>query len=285
MNDFALLEQVIQEMKEEEPKVQVHLENPWAEDSCKHENITTEKNITICEDCGEELEGVVAFDKEWRFYGSNDNRFSADPNRCQMRKDPGRTIYNDVKNLNLGDSIITIADDLYKTVTDGSIHRGNRRKGIIFACVRQAYIYIGKPQELDSLKDLFNIDRRAGLKGIKYINPHIPEKYKKQQCFITYEDIIRHIMNKFEAKTAHIQEVLDLLPLVRDKSRTLNGSRASSLAAGLIYYWIEKNEKGINIKEFASKVNLSELTVKKIYNEINRVLNASEEISGGRQII
>ena len=277
MNDFALLEKVVQEMKEEEPRVQVHSENPWPEEGCRHEHTTTEKNITICEDCGEELEGVVTFDKEWRFYGSNDNRFSADPNRCQMRKDTERSIYNDVKNLDLSDNIVTIADRLYKEVTKGQIHRGNRRKGIIFACVRQAYIYSGKPQPLDTLVILFNIQRKAGLKGIKYINPHIPELYKKQQSFITYEDLIRQIMKTFEAKPVQIKEVLDLLPLVKDKSRTLNGSRASSLAAGLIYYWIEKNKKNINIREFASKVSLSELTVKKIYNEITRVLTASEK--------
>jgi transcription initiation factor TFIIIB Brf1 subunit/transcription initiation factor TFIIB len=276
MEDFALFEEAIQEIDKQELRVKIHTKNPWPEDSCQHENITNEKNITICVDCGEELQGGALFDKEWRFYGNNDNRFSSDPNRCQIRKNGERSIYKDVEGLNLNDNIVSTANELYKQVTGGQIHRGNRRRGIIFACIRQAYIYYGKPQPFDTLVVLFNIQRKAGLNGIKYINPHIPEDFKKQQSFITHEDLIRKIMNMFQAKPDQIKEVLELYPKIRDKSKMLNGSRASSLAAGLIYYWIDKNKKTITIKEFSSKVELSELTVKKIFNEITRVFNAFE---------
>jgi transcription initiation factor TFIIIB Brf1 subunit/transcription initiation factor TFIIB len=90
-------------------------------------------------------------------------------------------------------------------------------------------------------------------------------------------DLIEKIMKIFDAKQSQISEVLELYPLVKDKSAMLNGSRPWSLSSGLVYYWIVKNEKQITIKDFASKVELSELTIKKIYNEITLILKNNQQ--------
>ena len=274
-NDFELLERVIREI--DEPNMKVPPKNnknqKSHEELCSHENIiTTEKNITTCVECGEELESVP-FDKEWRFYGSNDGRFYSDPNRCQIRKSGERSIYKDIEGLGLSDTIVAVANDLYNQITDGDIHRGARRRGIIFACIRQSYLLSGKPQTFDDLITLFGLERKSGLKGVKYVNLKTPKEFKKNISHITHQDLLKKIMNTFGAKESQIQEVLNLYPEIQDKSEILNGSRPSSLAAGLIYYWICKNNKlVITSKEFADEVKLSELTIRKIYIEISRVL-------------
>ncbi len=280
MENFEILEQALKERGETLPldQVRVHSKNPWPEDAgapeeCSHKDITLDKNITICVDCGEELEGGPPFDKEWRYYGGNDNRYSADPNRCQIRKIGERSIYKDIEGMNLSEKIVSLANELYSQVTGGEIHRGTRRKGIIFACVQQAYKLSEKPQIFDVLIIPFNIKRKAALKGIKYVNTRIPPHFRQCNSYITPVELLQTIMKMFEAKQAQIQEVLDLYPMIKDKSVTLNGSRPRSLASGLVFYWIDKKKKLINIKDFSLKVELSELTVKKIFLEIKRVLD------------
>ena len=109
--------------------------NPNIEISkCKHENIIIENHKKICEECGIDVEEIVSFQKEWRYYGTTDSRLYSDPNRCQARKILKRSIRNDIMNMSLSERIIDIADDLYNNVAQG-IHRGKSRKGIVFACV------------------------------------------------------------------------------------------------------------------------------------------------------
>jgi transcription initiation factor TFIIIB Brf1 subunit/transcription initiation factor TFIIB len=287
MEDFDLLDKAIEEIKEKiSPIIRVHKNNPWP-DECFHKNITLDKNNIVCIDCGEELEDNSPFDKEWRFYGSNDNRYNSDPNRCQIRKIGERNIDKDIEGMGINQKIVTIANDIYTQVTEGGIHRGTRRKGIIFACIRQAYKISGKPQTFNDLIGPFNIERKAGLKGIKHVNMKLntinlqliptQNNFTPKSSYITPMDLIEKIMKIFDAKQSQISEVLELYPLVKDKSAMLNGSRPWSLSSGLVYYWIVKNEKQITIKDFASKVELSELTIKKIYNEITLILKNNQQ--------
>ena len=53
---------------------------------CKHENVIIDCHKKVCEDCGSDLDEIVSFKKEWRYYGNNDSKLMSDPNRCQIRK-------------------------------------------------------------------------------------------------------------------------------------------------------------------------------------------------------
>ena len=67
--------------------------------SCSHPSIITEKNIDICESCGNRFEKKMSHEKEWRYYGQLDSRHGSDPNRVQSRKSEERSIYKDVENM------------------------------------------------------------------------------------------------------------------------------------------------------------------------------------------
>ena len=60
--------------------------------------------------------------------------------------------------------------------------------------------------------------------------------------------------------------------MIKNKSSKINRSRPQSIAAGLTYYWICNNNKNITMKEFITKVNLSELTITRISKEIAAIL-------------
>ena len=83
------------------------------------------------------------------------------------------------------------------------------------------------------------------------------------------------ILKKFNATPEQIQDVVDLYEQIKDKSCILNRARPQSTSAGLVYYYILKTNKDITMKDFLSKINLSELTIKKIVKELDRLFNTN----------
>ena len=240
---------------------------------CSHSEIITENNITSCIECGEEINQKIMHEKEWRYYGPSDSKRTSDPNRVQIRKSDERNIYKDVENMGFSETIINKANQLYLQVTKGQIYRGNSRKAIIFACIFHSYKLSGNHQTPENLIKLFGLNRKNGLKGLKIVNVNTPKDSEIHTTYITPEHLINDIMDKFIATNEQKKEVIDLYLKIKNKSSKLNRSRPQSVAASLTYYWICKKNININLKDFAKKVNLSELTINKNTKEVALILD------------
>ena len=84
-------------------------------------------------------------------------------------------------------------------------------------------------------------------------------------------------MDKFDATNNHKKEVLYLYDRIKNKSSKINRSRPGSIASGIVYFWISLKNINISIKDFAKKVELSELTIIKISKEISEILGIVPE--------
>ena len=51
--------------------------------NCDGKNLEHFENENVCKDCGTILDGIIDFNAEWRYYGSDDSKFS-DPTRCGL---------------------------------------------------------------------------------------------------------------------------------------------------------------------------------------------------------
>ena len=247
--------------------------NDSSNDICKHLNMSVDKGVNICTTCGEEIIKELDNMKEWKYYGQTDNKPTFDPNRLQIRKVEERSIYKDVENMGFSDKIINVANKIYYQVTHGQIFRGNSRKAIVFACIFHAYKQSDKPQSHEKLIDIFNLNKKVGLKGLKHVNLYTPKTPFIQMKYITPINIIEEIMEKFDGTKEQISEVCELYNNVKNKSSKLNRCRPQSIASGLIYHWICKKKKNITLTQFAVIVNLSELTISKIETEIEKILS------------
>lgn len=153
MSDFELFNKALKEYNKTEKSKDSDPEKSDSDDSknnectpCLHLNVTNEKGVIECIDCGEEISKKIQHTKEWRYYGQSDSRHTSDPNRVQQRKLEERNIYKDVENMGFSDKIISEANTIYFQVTQGKIFRGNSRKAIVFACIFHSYKLSGKPQ-------------------------------------------------------------------------------------------------------------------------------------------
>lgn len=286
MEDFLLFENAMKEYTKISSKEAIKDvdELKEVEDECKHLNISNENPIVFCLDCGKELEKMIFQDKEWRYYGQSDNKRTSDPNRVHIRKLDDRSIYKDVENMGFPDKIVAEANKLYIQVTKGQIFRGNSRKAIVFACIFHSFKLSGKPQTHENLIEIFGLSRKTSLKGLKHVNLNVPKDSPIHTTYITPINLIEDIMDKFKASELQKKEVIDLYYKIKNKSSKINRSRPQSISSGLVYFWISLKDIDISttnnstsLKEFAKKVNLSELTISKIAKEISDILGVIPE--------
>lgn len=239
---------------------------------CKHIDTLNENGITVCNKCGEEINHDIMHEKEWRYYGASDSNRSSDPNRVQIRKIDEKSIFKDVENMSFSGLIVSKADKLYNQVTKGQIYRGNSRKAIIFACIFHAYKVMGKHQNPENLIKLFGLEKKDGLKGLKIVSVNAPKDSEIHTTIITPMHLANDIMDKFKATELQKKEVYDLYLKIKNRSSKLNRARPQSVGASLTWYWICKKKINITLKEFAKKVDLSELTINKNAKEVALVL-------------
>ena len=281
MSEFQLFNQALDRYERNRSSDDDHTsDEDNQQTSCEHTNVLTDKGVTVCTDCGEEINRKISHDKEWRYYGPSDTKRVSDPNRVQLRSTSERSIYKDVENLGFAEIIVSKANKIYADVTKGKIFRGNSRKAIVFACIFHAFKVSGNPLSHERLINIFKLNRKTGLKGLKYVNLYAPKDSTIRTTYITPMNLVEEIMDQFDASNEQKNEVKKLYTQIHNKSSRLNRSRPQSVAAGLTFYWICKKQKDISLKDFTKKVTLSEMTINKIAKEIATVLNTPDIVSG-----
>jgi len=235
---------------------------------CSHINTLNEQGAFLCRDCGLELSKVMSYEKDWRYYGSDDTRKNSDPNRCHIRKIEDKSIFKDIESFGFSDKIVNTANDIYAQVTNGKIYRGNSRKAIIFGCVFHSVKLNGKSYTCESLGEIFKLDRKIILRGLKHISLNAPKTILKNKNGTS--ELLEEYIVKFDIKDKDREDIIEIYNKIRNKSTIINRSRPQSVISSLIYYFMCKKygSNNINIKDFIKKVKLSELTIYKISKEI-----------------
>ena len=276
MSDFALFEQALAQF--ENTQIFDDDEEYDEDNICDHTDLVNENGVTNCLDCGEQIHKNITHEKEWRFYGSSDNKRTSDPNRVQMRKSEDKNINKDVENMGFSETIVSRANDIYIQVTNGQIFRGESRKAVVFACIYHSYKMAGNCQTPKNLMETFGLNKKNSLKGLKIVNVNAPKDSPIHSSALTAVHHIYEIMDKFSATQAQKMEVVEIYSRTKNRSSKLNRSRPQSLASAIIYYYICLKKMDISLKKFAQKVDLSELTINKNVKEVALVLGTPDLI-------
>ena len=263
-DNFELYEQMLQQMEEEEKKEnEEEIEN---ENNCNHKKTENINGFLTCLDCGAELKKKnihsIAFSK------NGDIRVSQ---RVNYKKN---SVYTETIDMNINDVIKDTANEIYINCSRGKILRGKKRRGIIAGCFYHAFKINKQNIPNEELINLFNVDNKEILKGLKYITKNISKEINLHAD--TIDDIEKEIINtmkKFNSNKRQNEEVIEIYKKTKNKSSILNRSRPNSLIAGIIYYWICRHDLQINMNEISNKLNISTSTIRKICREISTVLN------------
>jgi transcription initiation factor TFIIIB Brf1 subunit/transcription initiation factor TFIIB len=268
-NIFDIFDEI--EQKFENPFDSEELDEIKEDNFCTHINTINESGTYLCRDCGIELSKVMSYEKDWRYYGSDDTRKNSDPNRCHIRKVEDKSIFKDVESFGFSDKIVNTANDIYAQVTKGKIFRGNSRKAIIFGCIFHSIKINGKSYTCESLGEIFKLDRKIILRGLKHVSLNAPKSSQIKNTKNGISELLDEYIIKFDIKDKDKEDILEIYNKIRSKSTIVNRSRPQSVISSLIYYFLCKKygSNNVNIKDFIKKVKLSELTILKIYKEID----------------
>ena len=193
--------------------------------SCSSEEFVRINNEKmVCENCGAVGDMIIDYAQEWRYYGSNDNKRSSDPNRCGMPSNPlfdkpslstiilGRgfeklrkmnswngitykerrlieilnMISDKAKKGKIPQCVVDKAIVLFKKISENQIRRGQSLVSIIASCLRLAIKY-HSIQDIDITRSINELAKLFNLDEKKFkegYNQSFEIMYQKDPEFI-----------------------------------------------------------------------------------------------------
>lgn len=250
---------------------------------CEHPDVFDDGTRTICTQCGQEITcESISYDKEWKT-NMNDARKSQ---RCTQRKQECKDIMKDIEGLDIPSDIKIMANNIFTIISEnGRIFRGDKRKGMIYACVSNAYDQFDEYKHTKNvmyLQNYFKLTRAVLSKAINEFSLLLHTSKSKntinmnvKKSYVSPENYINSLVSNIGGDDNDIREVMQLYRLIEsNKSRILDISRPQSFAAGLVFYYYIQKKRDTDVNKFVKDSNsgLSPLTVKKNMDEIDRIL-------------
>ena len=288
--------------------------NKKNKDKCEYCNETdyliNDGEMIVCTSCGSENKRIIDYTSEWRFYGSDDNKRSSDPNRCGMPSNQilcesslstsitgsGYEVYRKLNiwngltykeksmisilnkiatKANIGNvpqSIIDATMKMYKIISKDYIKRGTSRESLIAACFFNALKDNGLIRSNEEVAKLFDIKSKKLSKGCNEFT---------ELMFAKDKDYVKK-MRPIEPKDLieRFCSLMDLddkfilignrISMLVDKLGICQENNPKSIDVGCIYFMSQNYDLGFSKKEIADHCHTSEVTVSNTYNQMNK---------------
>jgi transcription initiation factor TFIIB len=277
--------------------------------NCKKSDfLIMDSEMIICTYCGIENDNIIDYHAEWRYYGSDDNKRSSDPNRCGMPSNPnipdsslstvilgrGFEVYRKLNSWNglsykqrsliailnkiatkanidnVPQSIIDSTMNMYKIISQDYIKRGASRESLIAACFFNALRDQGMIRSTDEIAKLFDIKSKKLSKGCNEFT---------ELMFSKNKDYVKN-MKPIEAKDLieRFCTILDIddqyvqiairASILIDKLGICQENNPKSIAVGVIYLISQNYNLGFSKKEIAENCKTSEVTVSNTFSQM-----------------
>lgn len=245
---------------------------------CMHAETEDIDGLNVCIQCGEEI-NEINFDKEWRFYGTCDNKTKRDPARCHKRKENTKNIYPYVEGLDFVQSILANANEKYVKIKNDT-HRGKNNKAVIAACIYAAYIDEKEPKPASEIGKIFGLNKKSISKGFETFYEHFPNY---RTTYIEPCDLIRRILIQSKIDINHYTKIKKMCKIIENNSSIINRSTPQSIACAVVYLYVclnsdLKEELGLSKSKFTQMVGMSDITITKICKIVIETFNLDVKI-------
>lgn len=267
-----------------------------------------DSEMIICTFCGVENDSIIDYQAEWRYYGSDDNKRSSDPNRCGVPTNPiipdtslstvilgrGFEVYRKLNSWNglsykqrsliailnkialkanidnVPQSIIDATMNMYKIISQDYIKRGASRESLIAACFFNALRDQGMIRSTDEVAKLFDIKSKKLSKGC---NEFTELMFSKNKEYVKNMKPIesKDLIERY-CKLLEIDEDYIVVgiksAILIDKLGICQENNPKSIAVGVIYLISQNYNLGFSKKEIADLCKTSEVTVGNTYTQM-----------------
>jgi transcription initiation factor TFIIB len=300
-------------------KSSVHLNNDLNEKENENEKnicfncfesdyLIVDSEMIICTHCGAENDFIIDYHAEWRYYGSDDNKRSSDPNRCGMPGNPiipdmsfstvilgkGYEVYRKLNSWNglsykqrsliailnkiatkanidnVPQSIIDTTMNMYKIISQDYIKRGASRESLIAACFFNALRDQGMIRSTEEIAKLFDIKSKKLSKGC---NEFTELMFAKNKDYVKNMKPIesKDLIERFCTLLEINQEYITVAiraGILIDKLGICQENNPKSIAVGCIFLISQNYNLGFSKKEIADLCKTSEVTVSNTYSQM-----------------
>lgn len=249
---------------------------------CKHDNVSEiEKGLYVCKDCCTEIQ-FFDFSPEWRYYGQSDNRSFKDPSRCRYTKNNNRSLDStfDSSKVQIPEAMRDVTQIKYDKIIERlrnskekNTVRGKRKQSIVAACLFHTYRDFGEYRTSRYIRNFFDLTQKNMSAGMKEYSKTFPDDRKNT---ILPENLIRWQMTSSGINISHYKQILSIARYLENTSEILKRSNPQSVSAAIIYFYLCLNPEyqrklGLTKSKFASRVELSDITITKLVQEISRI--------------
>ncbi len=258
-------------------------------DNCKHEDIFENDNgLHICRKCCVEIE-IWSFAPEWRYYGSSDNRVNKDPSRCHYSKGNNKGLENTFAECGIAIpmAIKKGTEQKYNKIIERlrsekekNTVRGKRKKSIVAACLLHTYREAGEVRTATYIREFFDLKQKSMSRGLLEYSKTFP---KDRTASTSPENLLRWQMTLSGIHISHYRNILAITKYLEDTSQNLKRSNPQSVSAAILYFYLCLNPQykaklGLTKTKFASRVNLSDITITKLVREVARVSKCQVQV-------
>lgn len=173
------------------------------------------------------------------------------------------TITVNAVNSGISPTIIEEAKNLYKTLSESRISRGENRSGLIASSIYMSCKRNKVPRTAKEIAKIFNLKSTTMTKGCKKFQDIMKMNFASTNA----EDFIERFCSKLSLST----EVRDVCRYIIKKAGELNiisSNTPPSLAAGAIYMCTEITKANVSKKDISTVCEISQVTLLKCYKKI-----------------
>ena len=277
--------------------------------NCKESDfLIMDSEMIICTYCGVENDSIIDYQAEWRYYGSDDNKHSSDPNRCGVPSNPlipdaslstvilgkGFEVYRRLNSWNgltykqrsligilnkialkanidnVPQSIIDATMNMFKMISQDYIKRGASRESLIAACFFNALRDQGLVRSTDEIAKLFDIKSKKLSKGC---NEFAELMFTKNKEYVKNMKPIesKDLVQRF-CISLNIEDSYTRISIkasiLIDKLGICQENNPKSIAVGVLYLVSQHYNLGFTKKEIAENCKTSEVTVNNTYSQM-----------------
>ena len=277
--------------------------------NCKEKDfLMMDCEMIVCTFCGAENDAIIDYHAEWRYYGSDDNKRSSDPNRCGIPSNPiipdsslstiilgkGFEVFRKLNSwnglsykqrsliailnkialkaniYNVPQSIIDSTMNMYKIISQDYIKRGASRESLIAACFFNALRDQGMIRSTDEVAKLFDIKSKKLSKGC---NEFTELMFSKNREYVKNMKPIesKDLIERFCTLLEIDEDYIKIAvtsAAIIDKLGLCQENNPKSIAVGAIYLVSQNYNLGFTKKEIAEQCKTSEVTVTNTYGQM-----------------
>jgi transcription initiation factor TFIIIB Brf1 subunit/transcription initiation factor TFIIB len=264
---------------------------------------TNNENI-VCVKCGVVNDDIIDYQAEWRYYGTDDNKKTSDPNRCGIPNShisesslgtvilgKGYEVYRKLNSWNgltykerslisilnkivqkanmdnVPQSIIDATMSMYKIISQDYIKRGASRESLIAACFFNALRDQGLIRSNEEIAKLFDIKSKKLSKGCNEFTELMFLKnkdYIKKMKPVESKDLTERFCLLLDIQEQYIKIAVRAAAII-DKLGICQENNPKSISVGCIYLISQNYGLGLSKKDIAENCKTSEVTVTNTY--------------------